>query len=554
MSIPSIKSITLLALLASWSVALGTSARRAPDASPASPRSSVTEHTILVNGRPLRYRATAGYLPIESDTGQPLAEIFFVAYERDDDAISDSGFRIADSSRDPNSQSAIINPQLASRPLLFAFNGGPGASSVWLHLGGIGPQRAILASGGTALPASEEPVDNDATWLEFADLVFVDPVGTGFSRPAPGVNVNQFYEVHKDIEVATEFIRLFVTQHGRWLSPQYIVGESYGTTRAVGVARRLQDRCGLYLRGLILLSSALDLQAISFDPGNDLPYVLSLPSYTAVAFYQGKLPRRSEGKKVRSEEDRSASSYLLTSPRSYLLDLSPLDRVLQEVEAWALADYLPALAKGASLSPGETRDIAARLAGYTGLRQDVVAGNHLRISAFGFTQDLLRGENRLLGLLDGRVTAPTVSSPRRTWTDPSLFLVAGPFVTALHSYLRADLGFQTERPYIFLSDKANESWNWGPARQGYLNVAPTLAESMSLDNRLRVFAAAGYYDLTTPYLGQQYVFNHLDLPPTLRPNLAFHLYPAGHQIYTSLDALRQLTADVRAFVTEPPSR
>ena len=345
-----------------------------------------------------------------------------------------------------------------------------------------------------------------------------------------------------------------MTQHGRWLSPQYIVGESYGTTRAVGVARRLQDRYGLYLRGLVLLSSALDLQVISFDPGNDLPYVLSLPSYTAVAFYHGKLPRRSEGKRVRSEEDRSASSYLLTFPRSHFLNLSPLDRVLQEVEAWALADYLPALAQGASLSPGESRDIAGKLAGYTGLRQDVVAGNHLRISAFGFTQDLLSGENRVLGLLDGRVTAPAISSSRRTWTDPSLFLVAGPFVTAFHSYIRADLDFKTDRPYIFLSNQANESWNWGPARQGYLNVAPTLAEAMSLDNRLRVFAAAGYYDLTTPYLGQQYVFNHLDLPPDLRPNLAFHLYPTGHQIYTSPDALRQLTADVEAFVAGPSSR
>ena len=167
---------------------------------------------------------------------------------------------------------------------------------------------------------------------------------------------------------------------------------------------------------------------------------------------------------------------------------------------------------------------------------------------------MLSGENAVLGLLDGRVTAPTVSSPRRTWTDPSLFLVAGPFVTAFHSYVRADLGFKTDRPYIFLSNRANESWNWGPARRGYLNVAPTLAEAMSLDSRLRVFAAAGYYDLTTPYLSQQYVFNHLDLPPDRRPNLAFHLYPTGHQIYIVPDSLRQLTADVKTFVAGASSR
>lgn len=547
LSMRSPKFITLLALLVTWSAALGASARRVPDARPVSPPSSVTEHTILVNGRPLRYQATAGYLPIESDAGQPLASIFFVAYERDEDPISDSGpesqsgmttLRTADLSR-------VANPQ-SNRPLLFAFNGGPGASSVWLHMGGLGPKRAILAHDGTALPASAEPVDNEATWLEFADLVFVDPIGTGFSQTAPGVEVNQFYEVRKDIEIAAEFVRLFVTQRGRWLAPQFLVGESYGTTRVVGVARRLQDRYGLYLRGLVLLSSALDLQALSFDPGNDLPYVLSLPSYAAVARYHGKLV---DGQRAGWARPAESSEQLRRWTTSF-----DLERSLQTVQTWALDDYLPALAQGASLSPGESRQIAERLAEYTGLRQDVIAGNHLRIGVFGFTQDLLRSENRVLGLLDGRVTAPSVFSPRRTWTDPSLFLVAGPFVTAFHSYIRADLGFKTDRPYIFLSDKINELWNWGPARQGYLNVAPMLAEAMSLDNRLRVFAAAGYYDLTTPYLSQQYVFNHLDLPPNLRPNLAFHLYPTGHQIYTSPESLRQLTADVRAFVTDPSSR
>ena len=229
-------------------------------------------------------------------------------------------------------------------------------------------------------------MDNEATWLEFADLVFVDPVGTGFSRPAPGVEANQFYEVQKDIEIAAEFIRLFVTQHERWLSPQFIVGESYGTTRAVGVARRLQDRYGLYLRGLILLSSALNLQVISFDPGNDLPYVLSLPSYTAVALYHGKLVRQ----KARVEQGSPLPpAFSPSHVRLIWTDLAGRPGV-------GLGDYLAALAKGASLSPAESRRIAGRLAEYTGLRQDVIAGNRLRISTFGFTQDLLGGENRCL--------------------------------------------------------------------------------------------------------------------------------------------------------------
>jgi carboxypeptidase C (cathepsin A) len=368
-------------------------------------------------------------------------------------------------------------------------------------------------------------VDNEHTWLEFTDLVFVDPVGTGFSRAAAEVDADQFYEVQRDIEIAADFVRLFVTQHERWLSPQFLVGESYGTARAVGMARRLQDRYGLYVNGLILLSSALNLAVISFDPGNDLPYALSLSSYTAVAQYHGQL------------RERSASD---------------LEQSLQRVRAWALGDYLAALTQGRLLSSAKSREIARRLAEYTGLPEDMIAHNRLRISAIGFAQGLLGRENRVLGLLDGRVTAPNVQLLRRPWIDPSLFIVEGPFAATFNSYVRTQLGFKTDRPYIFLSDKANESWNWGPGRHGYFNIAPVLAAVIGLDNRLRVFAAAGYYDLTTPYLSQEYVFDHLDLPPGLEQNITFRRYHAGHQIYTSQDALRQLTDDVQTFVTAAP--
>ncbi len=495
----------------------------------------VTAHTMLVNGQPLHYRATAGYLPIESSAGQPLANLFFVAYERLDTegtSMADSGLQISGPGRSAHPQSEIMSPPAATggrnpqsnRPLTFAFNGGPGASAVWLHVGAFGPKRAVLADDGTALPAVTTLVDNESTWLEFTDLVFVDPVGTGFSRAARGIEPNQFFEVQRDIEVAAEFVRLFVTKNERWLSPSFIVGESYGTARAVGVARRLQDRYGLYLRGLILLSSALNLQAISFDPGNDLPYVLSLPSYTAVALYHGKLRQKPP------------------------LDL---DRSLQRVQTWSLGQYIAALAKGGSLSPAEFQATARSLAEYTGLSQDMIARSRLRVGNFAFAQELLGGEGRVLGLLDGRVTAPS-GGRGGTWTDPSLFITIGPFVAAFNSYVRTDLGFQTDRPYIYLSDRANETWNWGPGRRGYLNVAPILAEAMVLDNRLTVFAASGYYDLATPYLSQQYVFDHLDLPAALRGNITLRRYASGHQIYTSPEALRQLTADVKAFLAGSP--
>jgi carboxypeptidase C (cathepsin A) len=495
---------------------------------------SVTNHTLVLSNLTIHYRATAGYMPIEDASGKPLADIFFVAYEQ----VPQAGAAPAEDltmPAGPIASIAPLHPMNASqepdpahrRPITFAFNGGPGASSVWLHMGALGPKRALLANNGTALPESDRLVDNEYTWLAFTDLVFVDPVGTGFSRPAPGVDAARFYEVQKDVETNAAFIRLFVTKYGRWLSPQFLVGESYGTTRAVAMARYLQERYALYIDGLILLSSALNVETISFDPGNDLPYVLSLPSCAAVAQYHGRLGDRR----------------LLT-----------LQKTLERVKTWALQDYISALARGRSLPSAQYEEVARKLAEYTGLSQDVITDNNLRISTPDFTQELLRRENKVLGLLDGRVTAETAPFRRRTWTDPSLFIVEGPFVATFQNYVGTDLGFRTDQPYVFLSDEANESWKWGSGRPGYLNVAPRLAEAMTLDNHLRVFVAAGYYDLTTPFLSQEYVFDHLNLPAGLSRNVVFKHYYAGHQIYTSTDALSQLTQDVRAFLAPPEAR
>jgi carboxypeptidase C (cathepsin A) len=493
---------------------------------------SVTHHTLLLGGQTICYRATAGYLPIEDASGKPWADIFFVAYEQEPQAaVIRPEDRIIPRDSPIGPMSLGVSPQNPAspnrRPITFAFNGGPGASAVWLHMGALGPKRALLANNGTALPESDRLVDNEYTWLPFTDLVFVDPVGTGFSRPAPGVDAAQFYEAQKDVEVNADFVRLFVTRYQRWLSPQYIVGESYGTTRAVGMARYLQERYALYLDGLILLSSALNLETISFDPGNDLPYVLSLPSCAAVAQYHGALGERR---------------------------LLSLEKTLARVKAWALQDYIGALARGESLPPAQYGEVARKLAEYTGLSEDVIARSNLRISTPDFTQELLRRENKVLGLLDGRVIAEDAPSRRRTWTDPSLFLVAGPFVATFQYYIRAELGFRADRPYVFLSDEANQSWKWSTGRPGYLNVAPRLVEAMTLDNHLRVFAAAGYYDLTTPFLSQEYVFDHLNLPAGLTRNVVFKHYYAGHQIYTSTDALSQLTQDVRAFLVPPEAQ
>jgi len=466
---------------------------------------SVTSHTVTVNGNPIQYRATAGLMPIRDKADRVIADVFFVAYER---------------------QGAASSPDIG-RPITFAFNGGPGSSAVWLHVGGLGPRRAVLPKDGTTLPGSERLKDNEYTWLEFTDLVFVDPVGSGYSRAAPGIDADRFFEVREDVNVACEFVRLFVTEHERWLSPQFIAGESYGAARAVAMARRLQEHYGLYIEGLVLLSSALNMGTISFDPGNDLPYVLILPSYAAAAKYHGRLGEK--------------------TPHAF-------GRTLEKVETWALDEYIVSLAKGSLLSEAQFRQTAGRLAEYTGLPEEIIATSHLRIRNGDFIQELLRVQNRTLGLLDSRVTVVNAWLRRHDWTDPSFFLVQGPFVGAFNGYVRTELGFKTDLAYISLSERANQSWNWGGSEHGYLNVAPILSEAMNLDNRLRVFAAAGYYDLTTPYLSQEYVFNHLDLPLNLRKNITFRRYQCGHQIYTSTDSLRELTGDVRAFMSESDPR
>jgi carboxypeptidase C (cathepsin A) len=461
-------------------------------------KSVVTRHSLKVEGETLKYRATAGYMPLRDEAGKLQARIFFIAYEREG-----SGER-------------------AQRPLTFAFNGGPGASSIWLHLGALGPKRVLLAADGTALPTADRLVDNECTWLGFTDLVFVDPIGTGYSRAAEGVDAKPFYAVAKDVEVAATFIRLYVTQHERWLSPKYVVGESYGTTRAAGLANHLQETTGMNLSGAILISSALNFESFSFGEGNDLPCTLVLPSCTAAAWYHKKLAADLQG---------------------------DLTQTLARAQDWAMTEYSAALAKGDTLPDAERHRVAGQLAAYTGLAKDFVEMSRLRIGSGRFIKELLRRESRIIGMMDSRVTSPDMElQGDYPHFDPAMFTVTGPFVATLNDYLRRDLKFQTDLPYEFLSREVNQAWKWTSGGQGYLYVADDLAAAMTRDNHFRVFAAAGLYDLTTPYLTQQYTFDHLGLDASRRSNLIFMTYPSGHQIYTDPPSLKKLKADVETFV------
>jgi carboxypeptidase C (cathepsin A) len=465
----------------------------APASAPDAQGLAVTQHVVTIRGERLAYTATAGYMPLTDDAGKLQANIFFVAYVR---------------------QHGEAEPL---RPVTFAFNGGPGASSMWLHLG-VGPKRVVLPADGTALPHSTVLADNEATWLTFTDLVFVDPVGTGYSRAAEGVDAQQFYEVVRDVQAAGSFVRRYVTQYGRWLSPKFIVGESYGTTRAAALVDRLQDAAGINVNGVMLVSSVLDFQTIAFEPQNDLAYALALPSYAATAWYHGKLA-------------------------------GGLTDIVREAEQWAMTDYLVALARGEAISDAERARIAERLARYTGLDKEELQRRRLRIGPMAFGKQLLRASGQIVGRFDGRVTAAQASrTSEHAESDPSFFLVTGPLVEGLNDYLRRDLQYRSDLRYEYLSREANRSWKWRSGGQGYLYVADELAEAMARDGRLRVFAAAGYYDLATPYMAQKYTFEHMQLDARLRGNVTFVGYPSGHMIYTDPSAAAKLRTDVEKFV------
>jgi carboxypeptidase C (cathepsin A) len=460
---------------------------------------SVTRHSIEVKGRVIRYTATAGYIALRDEKGKVQAQMFFVAYVQEGQGDK------------------------SSRPVTFAYNGGPGASSVWLHLAALGPKRVALTKEGKAPPPPYRLAPNEYTWLEFTDLVFVDPVGTGYSRPAQGVSAKEFFGVEEDIQSMGEFIRLYATRYERWLSPKFVVGESYGTTRTAGLSGYLQNKIGMNLNGILLLSSVLDFQTIVFTPLNNLPYILYLPCYTMAAGYHGKLTPDSK---------------------------ADLRKTRQEAERFAMNEYLLALAKGNQLSESERGRVAGKLAAFTGLPETYIRNSNLRITREDFVKELLHREHLRVGVLDSRITG--YGKVKSFMEDPSVFEVTGPLVAVWNDYVRRELQFESRLPYVILSVKANRSWDWGSATggMGFVNVASTLQQAMNENKFLKVFMASGYYDLDTSYFATRYTVNHLELGPGSRGNITQAFYEAGHQMYTDLPSLKKLSGDAAAFFRE----
>jgi carboxypeptidase C (cathepsin A) len=473
----------------------------APAAAPAKPpeeKTSQTQHTVRIAGQEVKYTATAGTLVQKKEDGTATASIFYVAYTKD-------------GAGDP-----------ARRPLTFSFNGGPGSSSVWLQLGMLGPKRVAMQPNGLPTPPPYRLIDNEFSILDLTDLVFIDPVSTGFSRAVSDAEAKNFHGVTGDLQSVAEFIRLYTSRHERWASPKFLAGESYGTTRAAGLSGYLQQRLGMNLNGIVLISAVLNFETVHFDTGNDLPYALFLPTYTATAWYHKKLARD--------------------------LQSQPLKKVLEETERFASGEFTLALMKGDTLPDKERAQVAQKVARLTGLAASYVEASNLRISIQRFVKELKRGERRTVGRYDSRMEGIDLDAAgERPEYDPSYATVQGPFTAAVNQYLRADLKFTSDLPYEILTGRV-QPWSYTEYQNRYVNMAETLRQAMTQNPSLKVFVANGYYDLATPYFATLYTFRHLGLDRGLRDHVSMGFYEAGHMIYTNLPSLQAARGDLAGFL------
>ena len=458
---------------------------------------SVTHHTAEIAGQTLSYTATAGRLPVEVDGNQ--CNMFFTAYTLD--GVEDPG----------------------DRPVTFAFNGGPGSASVYLHLGMMGPRRVDVNDDGAPNALPTRLVDNSSSILDMTDLVFIDPVGTGYSRAAEGTDPEAFWTYESDVASVGEFIRMYTSRNGRWGSPKYVAGESYGTTRAVGVADYLFQRYTMSLNGVMLISSINDLSTgpEQKNEATELSYALYLPTYAAIAWYHGVL----------DEKYQSMS----------------LEDYMAEVRAFAGDDYQAALFKGTRLTADEISDIAGRIAGYIGLdKTDVIRAN-LRVFIDDFCTGLLKHRRLMVGRLDGRMTGPlTQGSIADGEADPSASIVDTAFGNTVNQYLAGELDYHTDLLYDCLGDAPNKAWKYNQDNR-FLDQKETIYNIMSRNSFLKVWVLCGYYDLATPFFAAEWVYDHVFLNAENQDNLRFTYYPSGHMIYMYRPSLEQFRKDAEEW-------
>jgi carboxypeptidase C (cathepsin A) len=456
-----------------------------------------TKGTVKIAGRDISYLAKTGTLPLLKEDGSPRATIFYVYYAAVD------------------AESAPLAAKDQARPITYCFNGGPGSSAVWLHFGGLGPKKIDLPPDGMSPETTGKIADNPLSILDVTDLVFIDPVGTGGSRPAKGEKGEQFWGVEEDIEACGEFIRLFTTREQRWMSPKYLCGESYGGLRGAGLCDHLQDKHGMMLSGFICLSGVLNFATLSPDAANDLPYMTFLPSLAATAHYHGKLA-------------------------------GEVNALVAEVRAFAFGEYAVALLKGQLVPEPERQRIAEKVARFTGLSVQQVLDNDLRIDPSTFREWLLRKEGKIVGRFDSRVVAEDGDrSSNRPEFDPSFSFIIGPFSAMANAYTRATLGFESDQPYRVLTPLP---WNYTRFAGRYAGTDNAMAAAMKSNPRLRVLVCSGLRDLAVPAAATRYSFDHLSIPESLRKNIIYASYDSGHMMYLLAKDAQKLRDDMVAFL------
>ncbi|MBM6403079.1 peptidase S10 [Phycicoccus sp. CSK15P-2] len=461
-----------------------------------------TDHVLRLGRKRLAYTATTGRMVLREEvhedgvfTGhQPKAEVFLTSY--------------------------VVEPHAdTERPVMFAFNGGPGSSSIWLHLGLLGPRRAVSGDVGALQTPPYGLADNLDTVLATTDLVFIDPVSTGYSRAVQGGKAKPFHGFTGDVESVAEVIRLWTTRNDRWLSPKFVAGESYGTVRAAAVAEHLQTRRGMYLNGVVLVSSVLDLGSIGLHEPEDRGYVGFLPTYAAIAHHHGL------------HGDR------------------PFEDVLAEAEGYAERTYPWVLSRGDRLTADERAEAVSTVARLTGLSEEYVDLSDLRVEHLHFFVELLRRQRRVVGRLDGRFTGPAGNAvAERMDADPSMDAIVGPYVAAWHHYVRTELGYESDLPYEQLSMAAHEEWSYSEFEGRSVDVTGRLAQAMRANPDLKVHVAYGWHDGATPYFAARETFSRMGLPPELSANIEHRYYPAGHMMYVHDETRARQSADIAEFV------
>ncbi len=456
----------------------------------------ITSHQLDLDGATLSYSATTGKMPLKDALDKIVAQMFYTAYTLEGDS-------------DP-----------AERPLIFVFNGGPGSASIWLHMGALGPRRVDMGDEGFMPPPPYRLIDNAYTWLDLGDLVFIDPVGTGYSRASDPEDNQKYWGLEADLEAVGEFIRLYLSRNRRWTSPLYLAGESYGTTRAAGLAGHLIDR-GIAFSGIVLISTIMNFQTTRFTKANDLPYTLFLPSYCATAHYHRQLDGDLQARELRG--------------------------LLQEVADWSDTDYTVALAKGNRLSEEERIAVAAQLSRYTGLSMRFIHGADLRINILSFCKELLRDDKRAVGRLDSRFVGIMASAEGQTYDfDPAMHAIVPPYTAVFNQYVREALGYRTDLNYAISNAEVIRNWQYEGGR--FPDTSEGLRSAFAKNPFMKVLVAQGYYDLATPFHAAYYSLSHMGLDASLRDNVIIEEYEAGHMMYLHEASLAKLKADAAEFI------